>query len=154
MKIVIVGAGEVGYNIAGRLSIENKKVVVIDKNPDSLRRISEVLDVQSILGSGSNPRILKKAGIKDAEILLAVTDSDETNLVACLMADIISPTTKKLLRLRDSDFEPFHERFKKENPHIGTIINPEIEVVNTIKKLIEVPGATDVGDLPTARSSM
>ena len=146
MKIVIVGAGEVGYNIAGRLSLENKEVVVIDKNPNSLHRISEALDVQTVIGSGSNPKILKKAGIREAEILLAVTDSDETNLVACLMTDIISPTTKKLLRLREAGFESYHERLKKENPHIDTVINPEIELVDTIRKLIEVPGATDVGD--------
>lgn len=146
MKIIIVGAGEVGYNIAGRLSSESKRVIVIDKNPDAVRRLAEDLDVQTIVGSGSNPKILMDAGIKDAEILLAVTDSDETNLVACLMADLISPTTKKLARIRDADFDPYHERFKKENPHIDTVINPEIEVVNTIRKLIQVPGAADVGD--------
>ena len=146
MKIIIVGAGEVGYNIAGRLSSENKNVIVIDKNPDAVRRLAEDLDVQTIIGSGSNPKILMDAGIKDTEILLAVTDSDETNLVACLMANLISPTTKKLARIRDAAFDPYHDRFKKENPHIDSVINPEIEVVNTIRKLIEVPGAADVGD--------
>ncbi|OGR22291.1 MAG: Trk system potassium transport protein TrkA [Desulfobacterales bacterium RIFOXYA12_FULL_46_15] len=146
MRIIIVGAGEVGYNIAGRLSSENKQVIVIDKNPDALRRLAEDLDVQTIAGSGSNPKILTDAGIKDTEILLAVTDSDEINLVACLMTDLLSPTTRKLARIRDADFDPYHDRFKKENPHIDTVINPEIEVVNTIRKLIEVPGAADVGD--------
>ena len=146
MKIIIVGAGEVGYNIANRLSSENKHVIVIDRDPDAVRRLSEDLDVQTITGSGSNPKILVDAGIKDAEILLAVTDSDEINLVACLMANLISPTTKKLARIRDSEFDAFHDRFKKEHPHIDTVINPEIEVVNTIQKLIQVPGAADVGD--------
>lgn len=146
MKIIIVGAGEVGYNIANRLSSENKHVIVIDRDPDAVRRLSEDLDVQTIVGSGSNPKILMDAGIKDAEILLAVTDSDEINLVACLMANLISPTTKKLARIRGSEFDAFHDRFKKEHPHIDTVINPEIEVVNTIQKLIQVPGAADVGD--------
>ncbi len=141
-----MGAGEVGYNIANRLSSENKHVIVIDKDPNAIRRLTEDLDVQTIIGSGSNPRILIDAGIKETEILLAVTDSDETNLVACLMANLISPTTKKLARVRDADFDPYHDRFKKENPHIDTVINPEIEVVNTIRKLIQVPGAADVGD--------
>lgn len=146
MKIIIVGAGEVGYNIANRLASENKHVVVIDKNPDAIRRLTEVLDVQVITASGSNPKVLIDAGIKETEILLAVTDSDETNLVACLMANMISPTTKKLARVRNVDFDPYHERLKKENPHIDTVINPETEVVNTIRKLMDVPGAVDVGD--------
>ncbi|MBU1344378.1 MAG: Trk system potassium transporter TrkA [Proteobacteria bacterium] len=145
MKIIIVGAGEVGYNIASRLASENKRVVVIDKNPEALRRLTEDLDVQVITASGSSPKVLNDAGIKEADILLAVTDSDETNLVACLMANMISPTTKKLARVRNTDFDPYHERFKKENPHIDTIINPETEVVNTIRKLMDVPGAVDVG---------
>jgi trk/ktr system potassium uptake protein len=146
LKIIIVGAGEVGYNIASRLASENKQVVVIDKDPNAVRRISEDLDVQIIAASGSSPKVLMDAGIKEADILLAVTDSDETNLVACLMGNLISPTTKKLARIRNSDFDPYYERFKKENPHIDTVINPEIEVVNTIKKLMVVPGAVDVGD--------
>ncbi|MBU2630142.1 MAG: NAD-binding protein, partial [Proteobacteria bacterium] len=105
MKIIIVGAGEVGYNIASRLASENKRVVVIDKNPEALRRLTEDLDVQVITASGSSPKVLNDAGIKEADILLAVTDSDETNLVACLMANMISPTTKKLARVRNTDFD-------------------------------------------------
>jgi len=146
LKIIIVGAGEVGYNIAGRLASENKQVVVIDKDPDAVRRLSENLDIQVVTASGSNPEVLIDAGIKETDILLAVTDSDEINLVACLITDLISPTTKKLARIRNSDFESYHGRLKKENPHIDTVINPDFEVVNTIKKLIEVPGAVDVGD--------
>jgi len=116
LKIIIIGAGEVGFNIANRLSSENKHVVVIDKNVDAVKRI-----------------------------LLAVTDSDEVNLVSCLMANLLSPQIKKLARIRNSDFDLFHDRFKTNNPHIDTIINPEIEVVNTIQKLMKLPGAVDVG---------
>ena len=146
MKIIIVGAGEVGYNIASRLASENKHVIVIDKNQDATQRLSENLDIQAITASGSNPKVLIDAGINETDILLAVTDSDETNLVACLMANIISPTTKKLARIRNADFDSYHNRFQTENPHIDTVINPEIEVVNTIRKLMDVPGAVDVGD--------
>lgn len=151
MKIVIVGAGEVGFHIANRLSLENKNVVVIDKNPDALQRISENTDVQVINGSGSSPISLTEAGIKQAEILLAVTDSDETNLVACLVANILSPTTKKLARIRDSDFDTFHDTFSEHPPHIDTIINPEIEVVKTIDKFMSVPGAIDFGEFADGR---
>ncbi|MGB8719946.1 MAG: NAD-binding protein, partial [Desulfobacterales bacterium] len=131
MKIIIVGAGEVGYHIASRLAVENKDVVVIDKNPEALRRFADNVDVQVISGSGSSPHILEEAGIREAEILLAVTDSDEANLVACLMTNILSPTTKKLARIRDADYDKFHDTFRENAPHIDTIINPEIEVVKT-----------------------
>lgn len=96
MKIIIVGAGEVGFHIANRLAVENKDVVIIDNHAESLRRVTDSIDVQAINGSGSSPVVLEEAGIKDAEILLAVTNKDETNLVACLVADILSPSTKKI----------------------------------------------------------
>lgn len=146
MKIVIIGAGEVGYNIASRLALESKEVVVIDQDETATQRIAEDLDVQVITGSGSSPATLKESGIRDTDILLAVTDSDEINLVACMLANEISPLTRKLIRLRNEEFLPFHSTFKNENPRIDTIINPEVEVVNTIRKLMDVPGARDIGD--------
>lgn len=151
MKVIIVGAGEVGFHIAGRLALENKDVVLIDKDMDSIRRVTDHIDVQTVHGSGSSPAILDEAGIRGAEILLAVTDSDETNLVACLAAHIISPTTKKLARLRDAAYDPYHQTFQDNPPHIDTIINPEIEVVNTIHRLLSVPGAVDVSDFENGR---
>lgn len=151
MKIVIVGAGDVGFNIASHLALEDKDVVVIDIDPDAIRRVSDNLDVQVINGSGSSPVILEEAGIKGAEILLAVTDSDETNLVACLVASIISPVTKKLARIRDAGYDEFHDTFREHAPNIDTIINPEIEVVKTIDKLMTIPGAVDVGEFADGR---
>lgn len=151
MKIIIAGAGEVGFNIANRLSVENKDVVVIDKDPEAIRRITENTDVQGIVGSGSSPLVLEEAGLKQAEILLAVTDSDETNLIACLVAHMISPTTKKLARVRHADFDAYHETFREKAPHIDTIINPETEVVRTIEWLMNVPGAVDVEEFAEGR---
>ena len=151
MKIVIVGAGEVGFHIASRLAMENKDVVVIDSSAQAVKRLSEIIDVQTIVGSGSSPAILEAAGICEAEIMLAVTDSDEVNLVACLMADTLAPTTKKLARLRGADFDTYHNVFRDNAPHIDTVINPEIEVVNTIERLMSVPGAVDVGEFADGR---
>lgn len=151
MKVIIVGAGEVGYHIASRLAHENKDVVVIDKDPEALRRISENIDVQVFRGSGSSPTVLEKAGIKEAEILLAVTNKDEVNLVACLMANIHSPATKKLARIRNAGFDDYHETFREHPPHIDTVINPEIEVVKTIHSLLSVPGAVDVSEFADGR---
>jgi trk system potassium uptake protein TrkA len=151
LKVVIVGAGEVGFHVASRLSHENKDVVVIDKDGDAIRRISDNIDVQVITGSGSSPVSLEEAGIKEAEILLAVTNSDETNLVACLVANIISPYTKKLARIRNADFDKYHAIFRDHAPHIDTLINPEIEVVKTIDRLMNMPGAVDVGNFANGR---
>jgi len=146
LKIIIIGAGEVGFHIASRLALENKDVVVIDKNSSSIQRVSDQLDVQTIEGSGSNPVVLEQAGIREAEILLAVTDSDEINLVACLVANVMSPSTKKLARLRDAGYDEYHEVFREKAPHIDTIINPEIEVVKSIERMLSVPGAVDVAE--------
>lgn len=146
MKIIIVGAGEVGFHIAGRLAKENKDVVVIDKNPAALRRVSESLDVQVLEGSGASPVVLEEAGLKNAEILLAVTDSDETNLVSCLFADMLSPATKTLIRIRNPDYTGFTENLTSAPPHIDTFINPEMELVRTVQRFLEVPGAVDVAE--------
>ncbi len=151
MKVVIVGAGEVGFHIASRLARENKDVVVIDIDPEAIRRVSDSIDVQVITGSGSSPVVLAEAGIEEAEILLAVTNSDDTNLAACLVADTISQSVKKLARIRDPDFENYHDTFRDRPPHIDTIINPEIEVVKTIERLMSVPGAVDVGEFADGR---
>ena len=151
MKIIIVGAGQVGFHIASRLAYENKDVVVIDTDPVAIAQVSEKIDVDVIVGSGSSPLILEEAGIKDAEILLAVTDSDETNLVACLMADTVSPVTKKLARIRKRDYDEYHQIFHDAPPHIDTVINPEIEVVKTIERFMSVPGAVDVGEFADGR---
>ncbi len=151
MKIVIVGAGEVGFHIASHLSHENKDVVVIDQDLSAIRRVSDNIDVQVIQGSGSSPVTLEEAGIKKAEILLAVTNSDETNLVACLVTNIISSSTKKLVRVRDADFDKYHDTFRDHAPYIDTLINPEIEVVKTIDRLMSVPGAADIGEFAGGR---
>ena len=151
MKIIIIGTGEVGYHIAHRLSLENKDVVVIDTDDEAVRRVSENIDVQAICGSGSSPSILEEAGIREAEILLAVTDSDETNLIACLMTDLLSSSTKKLARIRNADFDAYHGVFKESAPRIDTIINPEIEVVRSIEQYMSVPGAGDVGEFENGR---
>jgi trk system potassium uptake protein TrkA len=151
LKIIIVGAGEVGFHIASHLVLENKDVVVVDKHPGALRRISDNLDVQVVNGSGSSPIVLEEAGIQNAEIILAVTNSDETNLVACLVADIISPSTKKLARVRNADFDHYHDNFREQAPHIDTIINPDIEVVKIIHRMMSVPGAVDIGEFADGR---
>jgi trk system potassium uptake protein TrkA len=151
LKVIIVGAGEVGFHIASHLARENKDVVVIDSKPDAIRRVSENIDVQTIIGNGSNPVLLEEAGIKEAEILLAVTNSDEANLAACLCTDIISGSTRKLARIRGRGFDKYHEKLREHSPHIDTLINPEIEVVKAIQQFMSVPGAVDIGEFADGR---
>jgi trk system potassium uptake protein TrkA len=151
VKIIIIGAGEVGFHIASHLASEDKDVVVIDADPEATRRVSDSIDVQVMVGSGSSPVTLKDAGIRGAEILLAVTDSDEVNLVSCLVADILSPTTKKLARIRGEQFDAYASQLRDNTPHIDTVINPEVEVVKTIERMMAVPGAVDVGEFAEGR---
>jgi trk system potassium uptake protein TrkA len=151
LKIIIVGAGEVGFHIASRLSLENKDVIVIEQNAEALRRILENLDVQTIEGSGSNPAILEKAGIKGADILLAVTNSDEANLVASLFANFLSPTTVKLARIRGEEYFMYQDALTQDPYSIDVLINPEIEAVKKVVRLLQVPGAVDVGEFAEGR---
>jgi trk system potassium uptake protein TrkA len=144
LKVVILGAGEVGFHIARRLAIENRDVVLVDNDADALRRVSDNIDVKVIHGSGSSPATLKEAGVEGAETILAVTNFDETNLVACLVADILSPSIKKIARLRNTDFDDYHDIFSKVPPHINTVVNPEIEMVKAIDQLITIPTATEM----------
>ena len=90
MRAVIVGAGEIGFHFAEWFVLEKKEVVVIDVDSDRLRWVSDHLDVQILHGSGSNPKVLQEAGVKTADIILAVTHSDEVNLIACFFANLIS----------------------------------------------------------------
>jgi len=151
LRIIIVGAGEVGFHIAQRLAYEHKEVVVIDKRAEALRRFAELLDVQIIQGSGSSPSVLEESGIRGADTFLAVTDSDETNLVACLFANALEPGIVKLARIRDEDYTRHWPELVQKSLDIHTVINPEVEVVKTIEKSLTVPDAEHVSDFAEGR---
>jgi trk system potassium uptake protein len=144
MRIVIVGAGEVGFHIARKLALEDKEVIVIDKDPSVLERMLEHMDVQTIVGSGSSPVILEQAGVREADILLAVTDSDEINLVACTFANLLAPGLTKLARIRNEEYTRYREPLSKLG--IEMVINPEVEVVKSIERLMGAPDAVDVSE--------
>ncbi len=146
LKIIIIGAGETGFNIASRLALEDKNVVVVDKNYSKLKQLAESVDVKIINGSGSNPLVLQDAGINDSEVVLAVTNSDEVNLTACLVVDMISPSTKKIAKIRSDSFIPYYALLRSETPHIDTVINPDIELAKYIESFIDIPGVVDIVD--------
>lgn len=151
MKIIIVGAGEVGFHIASRLSEENQNVILIDKDAQKITRITENLDVQALLGGGTSPRVLRDAGIGDADMLVAATDSDEVNLISCLMAKHLNPYMLKVARIRNPEYMEGKDLFGQDLLGIDRVINPESEVVETILKLMEVPGASEVIDFVGGR---
>ena len=146
MKIIIVGAGEVGFHIAQKLSEENQDVFLIDKDPAQIKRVTENLDVQAMLGSGTSPNMLRTAGIMDADLMVAATDSDEVNLIACLLARHMNQYVLKVARLRNPEYLEEKELFTKGLLSVDQIINPESVMVETIRNLMLVPEASDVID--------
>ena len=151
MKVIIVGAGEVGFHIAQRLSEESQDVVLIDQDPEQIKRVADNLDVQGFLGSGTSPRILKDAGIGDADMLLATTDSDEVNLIACLIAKNLNPALIKVARLRNEEYVRELPLLDKDHLGIDHVINPQYEMVRNIQRLMEIPGASEVIDFVEGR---
>ncbi|MBG0789339.1 MAG: Trk system potassium transporter TrkA [Desulfovibrionaceae bacterium] len=146
MRVIIIGAGEVGFHISQRLAVENKEVVVIDTSDEALRKVAETSDVQTLQGSGSSPRMLEDAGIMEADILLAVTDSDEINLLACFFADMLNDKITKLARVRGERYTNYKHLLTGEGANITKIINPDEEVVNSVLRLMSVPGAVEINE--------
>lgn len=144
MRVIIVGAGEVGYQIAKFLALEPVDVVVIDRDKNKLRRISEEVDVAVIEGEGGDPSALKEAEADKADILLAVTDRDETNMIACLLAKAMFNIPRKIARIRNPEYFKNERLLSKENLDIDPAINPEVEVAKAIIRLLEIPFAAEV----------
>ncbi len=144
MKVIVIGAGEVGYHIADSLSREKVDAVVIDRNEERLHEISQALDVQTVLGSGSSPEVLKRAGMAHAEMVIAVTDSDETNMIACLLASTQSQVPIRIARIRNPELNGQGSLFGTHRLNIDLCINPEREAVQNVSDLLEFPGAAEV----------
>lgn len=145
MKILIVGAGAVGFNLAKQLSKEGHDISVVEKSQDLVRQISEKLDVRVVSGSASSPTILEAAGIKDTDILLAVTNSDEINMVACMIAHNYG-VKMKIARIRSPEFNDDQPVIHQNGFHIDHVVNPEKITVNSILNIIGTPGAIYVAD--------
>ncbi|MBN1380841.1 MAG: Trk system potassium transporter TrkA [Deltaproteobacteria bacterium] len=146
MRVVIIGAGEVGYHIAKKLSDESHDVFLIDKNIEKIRRINDNLDVQAFLGSGTSPQMLRNVGIDSAELLVAATDSDEANLIACLLAKNLNPHMLKIARVNNREYLKEEALFSSEMLGVDLLINTRSMMVDAVLKLMEVPGASEVID--------
>ncbi len=146
MDIIICGAGRVGYGIAERLSSENNSVTVIDLSSELIQAITTELDVSGIVGHGSHPSILKKAGGETADMIIAVTYSDEVNMVACQICHSLFGTPIKIARVRAQDYlkESWRDLYARHNLAIDIIISPEIEIGKAVLRRLNTPGASDV----------
>ncbi len=141
---MIIGAGEMGYHLARRLSYEKRNVAVIDRDPERVSFIQSNLDVKVICGRGSSPTVLEEAGIRAAAILVAVTDSDEVNLVACAVAGTLNRFMTRVARLRADDFSKNPQILDKEHLAVDLVINPENEAVKKLIEVLQVPIACDI----------
>ncbi len=144
MKIIILGAGQVGGTLAASLANEENDISVIDSSSTRLRQLRERLDIRTVEGQGSYPNILKQAGAEDAELLVAVTNSDEVNMVACQVAHTLFKTPKKISRVRAQAYITKKSLFNSEAFPIDVLISPEQLVTKHIARLIEYPGALQV----------
>ncbi len=145
MKVIVCGAGQVGTSIVRHLVAENNDVTVIDSSADLIRKISDSMDVKAMQGFASHPDTLEAAGAEDAEMIVAVTYSDEVNMVACQVAHSLFEVPTKIARVRHQSYlSPiWAELFSRDHMPIDVIISPEIEVGRAISRRLHVPGAFD-----------
>ena len=146
MKIIILGSGQVGLSMAEILSREKNDVTLVDNDEAVLEGLQDRLDIRTVVGSASYPNVIEQAGGEDADLILAVTNRDEVNMVSCQLAWTLFKTPKKIARIRSSEYLAHPEIFCRETIPIDVIISPEALVTEQILRLIEYPGALQVVD--------
>jgi trk system potassium uptake protein len=145
MKVIICGAGQVGWQIARHLSGEKNDVTVVDTNADLVRRATETLDVQGVVGHASHPEVLARAGARDADMIIAATHSDEVNMVCCQIAQSAFNVTRKIARIRAQEYlDPaYSDLYNTDRLAIDVIISPEREVAEAALQRLAAPATFD-----------
>jgi len=151
MKILILGAGQVGGSLAEHLASEAFDITLVDKDLKRLRDLRDRFDIQTVLGFASHPDVLRQAGADDADMLIAVTSSDEVNMVACQVCYSLFRTPTKIARVRAASYFSREGFFSQEHMPIDVLINPEHVVTDEIRQLLEHPGALQVLDFADGR---
>jgi trk system potassium uptake protein TrkA len=151
VKILVLGAGQVGGTLAENLASENFDITLVDVDADRLGELRDRLDIQTVEGMASHPDVLRRAGAEDADILIAVTNSDEVNMVACQVSYSLFRTPTKIARIRASAYTTRAGLFSKEHMPIDVLINPEQVVTDHIERLVQYPGALQVLDFAHGR---
>jgi trk system potassium uptake protein TrkA len=144
MKIIILGAGQVGGTLAENLVGENNDITVVDNDAERLRQLQDKFDLRVVQGHASHPRVLREAGAEDADMLVAVTNSDETNMIACQIAYLLFNTPSRIARIRSAEYIKEDRLFANDAIPVEHLISPEQLVINYIHKLVEYPGALQV----------
>lgn len=144
MKIIILGAGQVGATLAENLAREGNDITVVDTNAAHLGEMQERMDIRTVHGHAAYPSVLRRAGADDADMVIAVTDSDETNMLACKIAYTLFQTPTKIARVRSSEYMRERALFEQEALSVDLHISPEQLVTDYIRRLIEYPGSLQV----------
>ena len=150
MKAIIIGAGEVGFHIAKLLTDQGNDVVLIDESEAACSRVNEQLDLQTLRGSGASPRLLKTAGIDEANLIIAVTNSDEINMLACQIADRYKVSTK-IARVSNPDYFSTESGLTPKDFGIDLLVNPEQLCVDEFVRLLQIPEAREIVDFEDGR---
>ena len=151
MKIIILGAGQVGSSVAGNLASEANDITVIDEKAMILKDLQDRLDLRTVRGHASHPDVLRQAGADDADMIIAVTSNDETNMIACQVAYTLFHTPTKIARVRSPEYLKHRSLFMQEALPVDVIISPEQLVTDYIQRLIDNPGALQVLDFAGGR---
>ncbi|MBX2881318.1 MAG: Trk system potassium transporter TrkA [Granulosicoccus sp.] len=151
MKIIVLGAGQVGLTVARSLAQEDNEVTVVDTNRTVLRELENSSDLRTVQGFASYPDVLRNAGAEDADMIIAATDSDETNIVAIQVAYTLYRTPSKIARIRSTEYMRQNDLFANDNIPIDVIISPEQLITEHIQRIIEHPGAVQVVDFANGK---
>jgi len=154
MKIIVLGAGQVGQSVARSLAAELNDLTVVDTDIEALKHLEEVEELQTVVGYASHPEVLREAGAEDADMIIAATDSDETNIVAIQIAYSLYRTPSKIARIRSTEYVRERDLFKNDNIPIDTIISPEQLITDHVERVIEHPGAIQVVDFAGGKVRM
>jgi len=155
MKIIIVGAGQVGGTLAENLVGENNEISVVDIDGEKLRELQDKMDLQVVTGQGCHPEVLKNAGAEDADMVIAVTSDDATNMITCQICSSLFNTPKKIARIRSNQVLKYSKQlFHKHHIPVDHVIAPEELVTRDIARLIDYPGALQVLEFAHGRVSL
>ena len=146
MKIIILGAGQVGASVAANLASEANDITVVDTDVPRLSELQDRLDIRTVVGCASHPDVLRRAGADDGDMVLAVTNSDEVNMIACQVAYTLFHTPTKIARVRSAAYLAYRELFSQEALPVDVIISPEQIITDYVQRLIEYPGTLQVLD--------
>lgn len=150
MKIILVGAGKVGYSLAQRLSRDDHDVIVIERDAERITILENNLDVSIVQGNGADPDLLRRIGLDDVGMLIAVTDTDEVNMLACLVAKVCG-VPKTIARVRSNDYIKENYSEVREQLGVDVLINPEMVTAKEILQILDTPAALDVQDFANGK---